>query len=196
MVNLFKTRKFAIILTVAVAVIATLLGVRATANRYTREIEAMFFSGVYLNDDGYTQPSIDSHLGNCVNAALGLATIMENYPELKEESQALILAQRNLTSAKNVRDKSSANRVMRDSFLTLIDKAGSVDLTDRDINAAALHYTTFKGALNAILNSAYNDKVTDYYDGQSAIMRILVPFTFASQPASFITSPFPEKTFP
>jgi len=193
---LLKNRKFAILLTVVVAVAATLLGVRATAGSKARSIEAMFYGGVYIESEKYTQPGIDSHLENCLGASLGAATILEKYTGLEEYAKTLIAARRELLNANSVKEKDMANELMRDSFINLMNKAKTVELTQRDSEAAAQYYRTYNGALGAIMNSRYNDKVDEYFKGQSAITKILASITLAQKPAYFITSPFPEAIWP
>ena len=169
--ELLKNRKFAILITVIIAVCATLFGVYRTAGRYTRKIETMFYDGVYLQDGGYTQPGIDSHLNNAANAALGLATVMGKYPELEYQTGQLISARRELLAAKSINDKSSANLEMWARFINLSDAvtASSPDiaLTDSDKTAEAQYLETFRGASNAMSDSLYNTEVTKYLDGRS-----------------------------
>jgi len=194
--KMLKNRKFAILLTVAVAITATLLGVRATAGRYTRRIEAMFNDGVYIKSDNYTQPGINTHLENCLSAALGVATMLESYPKLEENAKTLLTARRELLTAKTVKEKDKAFESMRDSFINLLNKAKSEDLTQRDKDAAAQHYKNFNGALGAMQNSRFNEKVAEYLDGQGSITKVLASITLAKIPSYFTTSPFPEAVWP
>ena len=187
--KLFKNRIFAILLTVVVAVLATLLGVYRTANRMTHQVEAMFYDGVYLKNEGYTQPGIDSHLNNASNAALGFATIAVNYPELSEKSENLVLARRELLAVVGVGDKSAAAVRMWDRFSDIVD-AMSNDLPDgdmsgRDMAAMTQYFNTFVGAYNAISVSVYNDKVTEYLDGRSFLARAFGALVSAREPDRF-----------
>jgi len=191
-----KNRKFAILLTIVVAAAATLLGVRATAGNKARKIEAMFYNGVYIESENYTQPGIEAHLESCLSAALGAATMLEKYADLEDDAKILVAARRELLSASSVKDKDMANELMRDSFANLMRKAKTADLAQRDSDAAAQHYKAYNGALGAIQNSRYNDKVDEYFMGQSAIAKILSSITLAKKPAYFITSPFPEAVWP
>jgi len=149
----------------------------------------MFYDGVYLSDAGYTQPAISSHLENGANAALGLATLLGNYPELAGKSGELLSARRELLAAGSIGDKSLANQKTNDLVIGLLDAAMSVNLTERDINAASQYYSTFIGASNAIANSNYNVKVSDYLNGRSVLMRILGIFVPAKEPDFFKSPP-------
>jgi len=190
--KLLKNRKFAILLTIVIAVLATLFGVYKTSVRYTRSVEAMFYDGVYLSNDGYTQPAISSHLENSANAALGLATLMGSYPELADKAGEIISARRDLLAAGSISDKSSANLKMNGFVIELLDAAMSANLTDRDKNAASQYYSTFIGASNAIANSSYNVKVADYMNGRSILMRIIGAVLPVKTPDFFNSAAFSD----
>ena len=174
--NLLKNRKFAILIAVVIAVIATLSGVYRTANRYAREIDAMFYEGVYLKKEGYTQPGIDSHLNNAADAALGLATIMANYPEFSAKAENLILARREFIDAVSISDKSSANFKMWECFFELTDAISNappdVKLTGRDIDAQSQYYNTFLGAEISAHTSQYKGIINEYMNRQSFLVHI------------------------
>jgi hypothetical protein len=178
-------RGVAVIITVVVVIFATLIGVYRSANRVTREVEAMFYDGVYLREQGFTQPGINSHLVNCANAALSLATLMEGYPELSGRVEDLLSARREFMAADSIMLKGSATWAMRDSFFHLLEAARGVDLSDRDKEAAAQLYATFNGALIAAFNSRYNDVVRERVSSQSAILRYLGYSVGAKQPTAY-----------
>jgi len=188
--KLLKDRKFAILITVIIAVLATLFGVYRTSVRNTRDIEVMFNSGVYLKDEGYTQAGISSHLNNCVNAALGLATIMENYPEYADRSRALELARGELIAAKSIADKSHAYAKMWTRFTelsTAVTSAPSYSSMPSRDSAAVNEYTkTLNSANWAIVNSRYNNEVFEYLDSRSSLMRAISLITPTQTPDYFI----------
>lgn len=173
-------------LTIVVAILATLLGVYKTSVRDTREIEAMFNDGVYLADAGYKQPGIASHLNNCADAALGLATITEKYPELADISGELILARRELLSATDIRDKGYAYTIMTLYYYDLSMAALNANLSERDMNAVEQYTTAYSGAQSAAIASGYNDEVARYLDGRSALVRFISAFVPAKAPDSFV----------
>lgn len=196
--RIFGDRKIAILITVVVAVLATLFGVYRTSNRNKREIEAMFSDGVFIEDGGYTEPGIASHLSNAADAALGLATITANYPEFAEKADELTLARRDLLTANGISGKGSAFLVMSNCFYELFMSAANTktpgqvsDLSARDLEAAKSYCRTYDGASIAILNSGYNDKVAEYLEGRSMLNRLIGLLVFAKQPASFVTPYIP-----
>ena len=186
--RLLSNRRIAILITVVVAVLATMWGVNRTSARYTRDIEAMFYDGVYLKDDGYTEQSISAHLDNSEQVVLRLATVLVNYPELSDKAESSLSYRRELIAAKSIGDKSSAYIRMRDQFIELTDAAKRADLSARDMEAVTQDSTVFNGASIAILNSRYNDKVTEYFEGRSAIARMIGVFTPTKAPAFFLAS--------
>ena len=184
--RLLVNRKFAVLITVAVAVLATLFGVYRTSARYTRKIEALFYDGVYLRDEGYTQPGIEAHLENSANAALGFAAFMDKYPEFAPQAEELIFARRELLAAKGIGEKSAAYLEMSRLFYALFFKQLDAYLPGRDVDAARRYYDTFYGAATAIFNSGYNDEVREYLDGRSFLMRFAGAFAPVREPEYFI----------
>ena len=183
--KLLGRRSIAILITVVVVIVATLLGVYSTTGRYTREVEALFYDGIYLEDQGFTQRGINSHLENSANAALGLATLLESYPELSGYAESLLTARRDLMAAGSISAKEQAALEMRDGFINLLETARDVDLIERDKEAAAKFYSTFNGALIAISDSRYNDAVSAHINAQNAVLRLIGYFISADQPAFF-----------
>lgn len=191
--ELLRNRKIAILITVVAAILATLLGISGTANRDSRDVEAMFYNGVYLKDEGYTQPGIDSHLNNAANAALGLATILEKYPELESQAGELIRARWDLIASAGIGEKSAANLEMCDRFYNLLDATVntwlSVPITDRDSDALAHYSETFRSASNTISSSRYNDEVAAYLGSRSFIVRVIGIIVPIKEPDYFTAPP-------
>jgi len=183
--ELLKNRKFAVLITVVVVILATLLGVRGSLNRLARGAEVMFYEGVSLKDEGYTQPAINPQLLNCAQAALDYAMVMENHPELSGETKALLSARREFIDAKSIREKRSANAGMQQAFAALSEKAGGIELTQKEIDAMAVHTSTFRGAQIAIQNSSYNQQAQSFMDGASILAHLLRPFLFIKPPQTF-----------
>ena len=184
--RLLKNRAFAIFITVVIVILTALFGIQRSLNRLAADVEAMFYEGVYLESEGYTQPSIDSQLQIRANGALALATVMEGYPDLADEAETLLSARRDLISAKSIRDKHSANERMQRAFTTLTAKAGTLDLTERDKEDIDRYISTFQGAQTAILGSLYNQKALFFMDDASFIAHVLRPFLFVTPPQSFV----------
>ena len=186
--KLLSDRKVAILITVVIAILATMLGVYRTSVRYTRNIEALFYDGVYLEDEGYREQSINAHLDNSAGIVLRLATLLESYPELTEKTEDLLSARRELIAAKDIKGKSLSYDKMRLLFVELTSAATRVDLSDRDREAISQDVAVFNGASIAMIRSSYNDKVTEYFTGRSALARMLGAFTPNREPSFFLTT--------
>ena len=183
--SVLKKRKFAVLIVVVVAVLATLFGVRKSLNILARDAEAMFFDGVYLEEQRYTQPGINTHIENSAGAALGLSTIMENYAELRDDSSALLSARREFIAARSIKEKFSANEKMHIAFDSLTERAAKLDLNDRDQEALKQYSSTFYGAQTAIANSQYNQRASAFMDEASVLAHLLRPFIFVKSPQIF-----------
>jgi len=183
--KIFKNRKFAVLITIIVVVLATLLGVRGSINRLARDVEVMFYDGVYLKDEGYTQPGIESHLQKRLSSAMGLATLMKSRADLENEADALLSAQSALVNAKSIRDKFTANENLQRAFVKLVEKAEKTELSERELDAISQYSTTFLGAQDAIQNSRYNQQARSYMDGASFPVHLIRPFLFARSPQVF-----------
>ena len=180
-----KNRKFAILVSAAIVILATLFGIRGSINRLARKTESMFYDGVYLVDEGYTQPGIDSQLKNRINSALGYALLLESHPELEKASSELLSAQRELIDAESIRAKYSANERLQRAFLKLAENAEKANLSQRDADAAEQYASTFMGAYTMIQNSGYNQQARSYMSGASIFVRIIRPFLFVTPPQLF-----------
>ncbi|MCL2226594.1 MAG: hypothetical protein FWB97_03050 [Oscillospiraceae bacterium] len=187
--KLLKNRGFAALVSVVVIIAATLFGVYNSASRVSQDIEAMFFDGVFLDDQGFTQPGIYSHLVNISNATLGLVPIMEGYPGLSGIADELMSARRQLLAAGSIAQKESAARALRDSAANLRDASETAELTERDREAMAQHLSTINGAFIAIGNSRYNGAAEERLSAQSPILRQISSFLSASRPYFFHVPP-------
>ena len=183
--KLLKNRKIAILITVILAVAASVFGVGRSLNRLARDIEVMFYDGVYLDDAMYTQPGIEAHLKNRLNSALAFAAMMEDFPEAKNETETLLSARNTLISANDISEKYDANRALDSAYWFLYEKANSLELTKRDEDDIAQFTSTFAGAQNAINDSLYNQKALSFMDNASFFAKILKPFAFVTPPQIF-----------
>jgi len=183
--KLLKNRKFAILITVLIVCTATLIGMGVSLDRSARAIEAMFFDGVYLDDEGFTQPGISSHLANRQSSALSFATIMEGYPELAAETEALLVARRALIDASSFPEKHSANEAMQEAFTELVERARNLELAGRDRDDMERFSMSFYGAQTAIDNSRYNQKAAAFMDNASFFAHFLRPVLFVTPPQTF-----------
>ena len=192
---ILKNRRIVILIAVVVACLETIFGVYRTSARYTRDIEAMFYDGVYLKDEGYTQPGIDSHLNNAANAALGFATLVEKYhPGLQHQAGELISARREFIAAKSIGEKSSAYSAMSSRFYELfraVSENPDIGLPEHVFSEPTIKYVeTFSGANSAFSSSEYNVRVSEYLDGRSFLMRFIGALAPVREPEYFL----PEAT--
>ena len=194
--KLLKTRKFAILITFVVVIVATFLGVRGSLNRHARDIEAMFYNGVYLEEERYTQPGINSHLESSANAALGLATMLDYYPSLADKTEALLSARRELLGAISIDSKIIPNNNMIHAFIELLQEARSIALTDWDAEVATQHWTTFVNAQECIVTSQYHDKVASFRDESNFLADLICMLMPVRPPEAFDSHYVPEIVFP
>jgi len=183
--KLLKKRKISIIIAAIVIVFATLLGVNISLNRLARNVEAMFYDGVFLEDAGFRQTSINQHLDNLAQAALDISSVFRNHDELSSRAEELILVRRDLLDARSIRDKYIAYQGIQSAGTALINEAQSVELNRRDMDSLAQFQMVFHGATGAIQNSDYNIRARDFMDESSFIAQFLRPFVFVTPPQTF-----------
>ena len=181
----FKNRKFAVLITVIVAIIATLFGVYKSTSRLSKDIEAMFYDGVTLSKEGYVQPSIASHLKSHTDAALNMATILVKYPQLKDDADNVMRLRRELLDAESIGNKSETFRKMSASVNSITQAALKADLSERDAAAVNQYASTITGAETAIRNSAYNQTASMRWSEQSSITRLIGILLPVRQPEFF-----------
>jgi len=193
--TLLKNRKIAIIITVVVVLLAILFGVTRSLNRLATDIESMFYYGVFLEDQGFTQPALNSHLENLAQATLDSVSIFANHPELSNVAEDLRMARRELIDASNIMDKNEAFHNLDRAFLNFWD-ASLIELSDRDLEARNQFIDTFNGATTAIQNSAYNDVAVSKWNNVSGFAQLLRPFLPVDPPQTFGADvPIPDGVF-
>ena len=193
-----KKRSNAILITVAVVVIATFVSVHANLSRISSDIERMFYEGVYLEAQGYLQPSVNSQIEKQIDAALGLATIMRNYPELSATVDKLLSARVETLDAKIITYKGIVSINMQAAFYELLHAARNVGLSERDLEAATKYYESFSGAQLFVareVGPSYNDMVAHYHVGFGFPTDIINKIVLANPPDRFEYS-FPDSTYP
>ena len=180
-----KNRKTAVLIAVVAAILATLFGVDRSLTRLDWEIEAMFYDGVVLESEGYTQPGIALQLDKHTDAALRLATILVNYPELQSSAEKVMESRRRLLASESIGDKSLAFWMMSQDVNNLAQAASDVDLTQRDMEAVLQYSATISGAEAFIRGAAYNRTVSDLWNEQSYITRIISKLLKTREPDTF-----------
>jgi len=182
---LLKNRKIAILITIVVVLLATLFGVGRSLNRLVTNTEQMFFDGVFLHDQGFTQPAINTHLESIAHLALDCASVFANHPELSYEAEAIRLVRRDFLGANSISEKYTAYVDFSNAFSSFFAAADSAELSDRDRDAVAQFSSTFSGAVSAIENSAYNEMARNYMDGVSGFAKLLRPIARITPPQMF-----------
>lgn len=161
--KLLKKRPIAIILTILIVALTTLISVNRSVSSVSQEIEAQFFSGVYLENEGYTQKSINSQLGKRIDAALGLVTIAKQYTAINLETDKLREVRLELIDADGITEMYTANEKLQVDFESLyMALLMQSDLTDDHRTSADNYAATFSGAQNVINDSNYNSIVSMY----------------------------------
>ena len=180
-------RRIAVLISVVVAIVATLVAVNRSMTHLSRDIERMFYDGVPLEREGYTQPSIDSQLKKHADATLGLATILVNYSELHDDAENVLRLRRELLDAESIGEKSLAFLMMSRAVYSLSQVASEVAMTEQDKEALSQYSSTINGAEAFIRDSAYNQTNTARWNERSAIARIICFFVPVREPEAFAT---------
>ena len=167
-----KKQSTAICITVMVAIVFSFIGCSLSLTKQGNKIEEMFTVGVYRDTESYVQPSIQSQLDKSADAALGMITILNHYPQLKLEANCLTEARRDLLDAEEIDWKyvnythfyKSAKIIidLLDSGSVVTDGETVVTLTEDDYEAFKSYAGTITGANGVIEKSDYNKKVTEY----------------------------------
>lgn len=167
-----KKQSTAITITVIVAVLFSFIGCSLSLSRQAGKVEDMFTDGVFLEEENYMQPSIQSQLDNSADAVLGLITVCNHYSELQLEAKALAEARQDLLDAKSPNEKyiaythyyrtaSDLAELLKDGTI-ITDGELIVELTEDDYEAFKSYASTITGANGVIEKSEYNKKVTEF----------------------------------
>ena len=183
--KLLKNRKIAIIITIIVVILATMIGVGRSLNDLSREVELLFYEDADLEEAGFLQPSINRHLDVISQAILDASSLFAGHPELTGETQALTEARRDLMAAQSIAEKYSAYRDITKASEIFINSAGKIDLSDRETDALNDFQAKLRGATIAIQNNEYNNRAKNFMEGSFFIVYVLKPFVFANSPQLF-----------
>jgi len=201
--KLLKNRKFAVVITVIVVVLSTLLGVGRSLNRLAANTESMFYEGVYLEDRGFLQPPLNAHLENLTHLTLDIATTFANHPDLSNHADSIRYTRRSLSDATGIDEKFTAFAVLCSALHSFFYAAGDIELDDTDSDTIALFSSAFTGMLIAIAENAYNSRADTFMDEVpgfslllSSVVSVTPPQTFGPfrdgvwyfQPEAFIVS--------
>lgn len=180
-----KQKKTAIIITIAAIVIFTFIGTTKSLNSLTDDIEKTFYSGVYNEEDNYTEVSISSQLEKRIDASLGLLTIASNYEEFDIEAESLRNARHELIDARTIGEKYLANEHLENAYQSLAGAIGNNSFAEDDSEAFISYTDTMEGAQGIIEKSNYNDSVREYYNSITNAFPVKFLKFFADSPEYF-----------
>ncbi len=184
--ELLKKRSFAVTVSVILIVIATLFGIHKSLGSEVKKIESQFYDGVYLESEGYLQPSIERQLEKRMDAANGLASVATNYASLSKETSALREARNALLDTDEIPAKYSANETLQKAFDELRAALLRQDLTERELTMIESYSRTMEGARSVISASEYNNSVAAYYKTVRKFpVNILKSLAFIDYPVYF-----------
>lgn len=163
--KVLKNEKYARLITIAVVILATIFGVHKSVNREARKIEDQFYSGVYVEDENYTQPSIAAQLERRTNTALGIVTVSEKYDEAASAAKELDTKRQQLMEAESITDKYLANTELQSAYEQLREVLEGCSLSQRDKDGLDKYYSTMDGAQGIVSSSYYNMSVSRFING-------------------------------
>lgn len=163
--SILKSRKTAGLVLALVILIATPLGSKRSLNSAARDIENMFYNGVYIEAENYTSGAIADYLQDASKAALGLVTVGANYDSLTEETASLRMAREVLVDLLDfgaISHKYEANQQVIKAWDTLYSALQNTELSDYDKESVEEYASLFEGAQGAIQMNRYNDAVDNF----------------------------------
>lgn len=158
----FKKRGAAIVIALCTVWASTLLSTDIQFGRKCSEITDGFYDGVYSN--GYTHPSLASHLKNIAGYADGLATIAGNYDIDTEE--LLDLNDDLKLSLRYSRGDESYIYYCYDELMNEVrsveNSLDRTDLSDRDQSGFEQYMSSINGAVSSLEDTGYNETVSEF----------------------------------
>jgi hypothetical protein len=160
--SFLKKKPIALLLTVLVVVVSTLLSVHMKLGSKCQSISDGFYDGVEFN--GYKQKSLDSHLKNVAAYADGLVTIARNYEldtdDVEDASDALKLALR--YSRGDASYIYFEYQELMKAVASLQDHLSRTELSERDADGVAQYTSSLIGAQSAMESAGYNESVREF----------------------------------
>lgn len=160
--KVFKNPVFAVLLCIVLVIASTLLSVHIRFGAKADSVKDGFFIGVENN--GYAQKSVCSHLQNISSYAAGLATIAKNYDidteDLEEANDYLLLSLNySLDYASYI--YYNYTELMK-TVNIMVDQLQRTELTERDASGVEQYVNSITGAQTAIENAGYNESVREF----------------------------------
>jgi len=159
-----KRKPVALLVTVVVMVLSTLLSVNRTLGAACQRITDGFYEGVYV--DGYKQPGISAHLQERLKLVNGITAVTANYSSLDIQTGALKTARDHLLAATQSADIAAQyrqNAALEEAAAALLNAAADVAFSEREQKMLDTYWSDFDGAQAAIKKSGYNDTVREFY---------------------------------
>ena len=160
--KLFKKRGFAWCIAAIAIVRSILFGSYRSLNAQAKKVTNQFYNGVYDQKQDYTQPSINSQLDKCIDAAMGVLSITNHYENLINESSLLREARQALLDADTIGEKFKANTALKFAYDSAVSALEKVSLSESDASALESYRSTFDGAQGVIEKSLYNEQVEKF----------------------------------
>lgn len=157
-----KTRSTATAIAVVIVILATIFGVHRSVNAQVKKAENAFFTGVYLEDEGYYEKSIESQLEQRANAANGILSIAAGIDSIKDETDDLRKARESLLEATKYSAKYNANEKLQKAYEKLLPVLEKQEFPENMSSALKSYCTTMNGAQTVIERSHYNDSIDEF----------------------------------
>jgi len=162
-----KKYPVALILSILLIIVATLLSVNAKLGKECSEVENGFYNGVTF--DGYAHPSIFNQLKNLTTASLGFESIAQNYGI---DTSELADLRNHLETSYTDTSKYSISDVYKNysGFVNALSAMSSTlkgtSLSERDSQGYTEYESILNGAVKMIDESGYNESVTEYINSK------------------------------
>ena len=159
----FKKRPVALLIAALMISSSTLYSVHRTLGAVCQEISDGFYTGVVDSGWGTTRRSINSQLTKRSEAAAGLVTVLNQFDELSDISDALRTAQRNLRdNSTGIQQSYKLNKQLSEAFTVALQALNELNLNERDQRMIDEFKTSFNGAQSVIDSSGYNESVREF----------------------------------
>lgn len=139
-------------------------------NKDIKKVEMLYFDGV--KKDGYRHPSIESQMKVKYQSLNNIISVLGEYPELEEDSEALRSARDIVYGYFNdyqkytVSGMSDANRKLEDTLKLVKQDIESVSFTEKQQKVLDSCFSDLEGAQSMIEQSGYNEAVRDFNSGK------------------------------
>jgi hypothetical protein len=159
--NFFKNRGVAAAISALLMIVSLLIGVHKSAQGASDKIENLFYQGTNSTGSDNTVAIYDQ-LERRADAALGIATIADNYDGLSDASQEVRQNRQELISCQSISDLFVINQALERSTQQLVELCNAQQLNERDKSGLETYLQRFEGAQTLIEQNSYNEKVSEF----------------------------------